>query len=71
MRTMHGADSPTRKANVVWVQVTFKVDANDHLSVEGEDLGTGDKYTCQLEEGMVVSGSQPQSAAVAPVAVCA
>jgi hypothetical protein len=40
------------------------------LTVEGEDLGTGDKYTCQLQEGIIVSGSQPQFA-VAPVAVCA
>lgn len=50
--------------------MNFKVDSNDRLAVEGEDLGTGDKYACQLEEGMVVSGSQPQFA-VAPVAVCA
>jgi len=51
------------------VQVTFKVDANDHLTVEGEDIGTGDKYTCILQEGLVVSDTQPQFADIAPVAV--
>ena len=47
------------------------MDANDNLTVEGEDLGTGVKYNCVLEEGMIVSDTPSQLAAIAPVAMSA